>query len=204
MVEAYYRGLGEVAGFNCYTDVFEASVLPAIEEAVKATKGVYDSEYLDQYYEDFYKDYFSKNSIESIFAGYDIADVDLGTILAKWGFSADGSGDVSDDGLWELDRPERFARKFLDEIIGFDPERHTLLIDSVSWDFPGETFSFASAGKRKAVKQWAQSEVDFIYFETKGFLYYNQNGEAKGFGRGGLCAVFADAPLLAEDNFMLI
>lgn len=35
-------------------------------------------------------------------------------------------------------------------------------------------------------------------------LYYHENGAAKGYGAGGLCAVFEGVPLLNQDSFTLL
>ena len=47
--------------------------------------------------------------------------------------------------------------------------------------------------------------MDLVYFEPKGFLYYNQNDEGKGFGKkGGLFAILQGTPEMTEDNIGLL
>jgi hypothetical protein len=204
VVGAYYQSLGVLAGMDYYRDVFEATVVPAIREAVQSTKGVYAAEYLDQYYESVYKNYFNENPLEAIFSGYDVAGVDVGKILAKWGFTTADSPEADSFNSFGLDLPERFARKSLDPITNFDPDRDTLGLDGASWGLDAGAFSFASASKKKVVKRLAKSDVHFIYLQPKGMLYCNENGADKGFGNGGLCAVFEGTPVLSQDIFTLL
>ena len=53
--------------------------------------------------------------------------------------------------------------------------------------------SFAIASNKKELKQLMKSDADVVYYEKKGKLYLNENGEKKGWGAkkvGGLMASF--------------
>ena len=50
--------------------------------------------------------------------------------------------------------------------------------------------TFVKVSSKSSLKKATRREVDFIYFEPKGKLYYNENSEQKGYGSGGLMMVF--------------
>ena len=64
--------------------------------------------------------------------------------------------------------------------------------------------SFAIASSKKELKQLIKSDADVVYDETKGKLYFNENGPAKGWGAkkvGGLLAKFKGKPVLSASHF---
>jgi hypothetical protein len=64
--------------------------------------------------------------------------------------------------------------------------------------------SFAIASSKKKLKQLMKSDADVVYFESKGQLFLNDNGTAKGWGKkkvGGLLAKFKGKPELSADQF---
>jgi hypothetical protein len=64
--------------------------------------------------------------------------------------------------------------------------------------------SFAIASSKKELKALMKSDAEVIYDESKGKLYLNDNGTAKGWGvkkEGGLLASFKGKPELTADNF---
>tara|TARA_Y100001954_G_scaffold219313_1_gene253327 strand:+ start:255 stop:905 length:651 start_codon:yes stop_codon:yes gene_type:complete len=64
--------------------------------------------------------------------------------------------------------------------------------------------SFAIASNKKELKQLMKSDADVVYDESKGKLFLNDNGTAKGWGQkkvGGLLAKFKGKPELTADNF---
>ena len=64
--------------------------------------------------------------------------------------------------------------------------------------------NFAIASNRKELKQLMKSDADVVYDESKGKLYLNDNGTAKGWGAkkvGGLIARFKGKPELTADHF---
>ena len=64
--------------------------------------------------------------------------------------------------------------------------------------------SFAIASSKKELKALMKSDADVVYDESKGKLYLNDNGTAKGWGAkkvGGLLARFKGKPELTADNF---
>ena len=64
--------------------------------------------------------------------------------------------------------------------------------------------SFAIASTKKELKQLMKSDAEVVYDESKGKLFFNENGTAKGWGTkkvGGLIAKFKGKPELSADNF---
>ena len=64
--------------------------------------------------------------------------------------------------------------------------------------------SFAIASSKKELKALMKSDADVVYDESKGKLYLNDNGTAKGWGAkkvGGLIARFKGKPELSADHF---
>ena len=64
--------------------------------------------------------------------------------------------------------------------------------------------SFAIASTKKELKALMKSDADVVYDESKGKLYLNDNGTAKGWGVkkvGGLLARFKGKPELTADHF---
>ena len=64
--------------------------------------------------------------------------------------------------------------------------------------------SFAIASSKKELKALMKSDATVVYDESKGKLYLNDNGTAKGWGAkkmGGLLAKFKGKPELTADHF---
>ena len=64
--------------------------------------------------------------------------------------------------------------------------------------------SFAVASSKKDLKALMTSEADVVYDESKGKLFLNENGTAKGWGAkkvGGLLAIFKGKPELSAAHF---
>ncbi len=64
--------------------------------------------------------------------------------------------------------------------------------------------TFAIASTKKELKALMKSDAEVVYDESKGKLFLNDNGTAKGWGAkkiGGLLASFKGKPELTADNF---
>ena len=64
--------------------------------------------------------------------------------------------------------------------------------------------SFAIASTKKELKALMKSDADVVYDESKGKLFLNDNGTARGWGAkkvGGLLAKFKGKPELTADHF---
>jgi hypothetical protein len=94
-----------------------------------------------------------------------------------------------------------FGSRGADTITDFNPEDGDKLVISPN-ALPGltETPVFGSVTSKKALKSAQRSDSDLIYYQPLGQLFYDQNGSRKGFGKGGLFAVIAGAPMLTADD----
>ena len=99
--------------------------------------------------------------------------------------------------------PSYFHKNSADEITSFNPSTDTLEIDADSFGIDSSA-TFAAGKNKKAVKKLARQDVDFLYDQKKGGLYFNENGADKGFGDGGIIAILKGAPDLTSDNVEFI
>jgi hypothetical protein len=97
--------------------------------------------------------------------------------------------------------PRLFNKKFADKITNFSPSTDTLEINTDSFGIDSSA-TFAFGKNKKAVKKkLAKLDIDFLYDQKKGVLYFNENGADKGFGNGGIIAILKGAPELTARNF---
>ena len=69
----------------------------------------------------------------------------------------------------------------------------------------GNKPKFATASNRKEKNTLMREDMELVYFEPKGQLYYNQNEGGKGFGKkGGLFAILEGAPEITQDSVGLL
>ena len=52
-------------------------------------------------------------------------------------------------------------------------------------------FAFASAKSKKALKALSRQDYDIVYYERKGFLYFDGNGSQKNWGKKSEGGIFA-------------
>ena len=58
--------------------------------------------------------------------------------------------------------------------------------------------------KRMVRKKLSRQSFDFLYDRKKGGLYFNENGVDKGFGDGGIIALFKGAPDLTANHLNFV
>ena len=103
-----------------------------------------------------------------------------------------------------LTLPSQFKKKSADKITNFNPSTDILEIDTDSFGIDSSA-TFAAGKNKKAVKkQLAKQDIDFLYDQKKGWLYFNENGSDKGFGDGGLIAILKGAPDLTSSNLEFV
>ena len=101
-------------------------------------------------------------------------------------------------------KPLAYKRKFIDKIINFNPSTDTLEIDTDSFGIDGYA-TFATGKNKKVVKKkLAKLDIDFLYDQKKGGLYFNENGSDKAFGDGGIVAILKGAPNLTSGSLEFI
>ena len=103
-----------------------------------------------------------------------------------------------------LAEPLKYKNKFADKIINFNPSTDLLEIGIENFGIANSA-NFAGAKNKKIIKrQLSRFDIDFLYDQKKGGLYFNENGLRKGFGDGGIIAILKGAPDLTADNLAFI
>ena len=102
-----------------------------------------------------------------------------------------------------FNRAGHCGRRQADVIRDFDAEEgDRILIDADS--FRGDGTVSVAANRREFRQLRNGSEADFLYFQPKGGLYYNADGDDRGFGDGGLMAALKGAPELGAEQIQLV
>jgi hypothetical protein len=106
-----------------------------------------------------------------------------------------------------FDQFEPFAGTTADKIIGFAPSQGDTIGVSAE-AFPSllrtDAISFASASTKRELKLRSRENYDFVYFKENGRLFFNGNGDKKGWGEsdeGGLFAILKNNPEISSDDF---
>ena len=106
-----------------------------------------------------------------------------------------------------FDKLEKFSKKNADHIVKFNRNENDMIhLDQELYGM-SDDWGFAKTKSKRKLNKFAKSDVDLIYFQRKGFLYINGNGEDKGFGdldEGGLLAVLKGKPSLKAGDIQLI
>ena len=109
-----------------------------------------------------------------------------------------------------FDHFESFGGKTADKIIGFnDSHGDTIGVSATACPslLDSEEITFAKAHSAKEVRRLSRQDIDFVYFQDKGRLFFNGNGSDKGWGEpdeGGLFAFMHKRPELSADDFTLL
>ena len=112
------------------------------------------------------------------------------------------------DNIFYFDKFDPFTKKNADKIINFNSELgHKIAFNELA--FPGlknqDTFTFAVAENKKGLKAASRQDNDIVYYEKKGFLYYDGNGSKNNWGKknvGGLFAKINKGLDLTTDDFI--
>ena len=110
---------------------------------------------------------------------------------------------IKDEFIFNLNN--EFGRNRADKIIHFESkDNDTIVLDKGT--FRGmKQIDLVTVSSARQVKAQKQQNSNLIYFEPKGYLYFNSNKQEPGFGNhGGLFAIFTGEPDLSETDFKLI
>ena len=91
----------------------------------------------------------------------------------------------------------RKVNKFLD----FDAGLNSLSVNCLDFGIPPSSAVYIATSK-KDFKKSSKLDHEFIFYPRKGTLFFNENGSSKGFGRGGVVALFKKRSLLTSSNFL--
>jgi hypothetical protein len=99
--------------------------------------------------------------------------------------------------------PIAYTKESADIITNYNPRiDKPIQIDLGS--FLGAAGKLKITKKSSLVNKLAKSEADFIYDQQAGYLYYNENGNASGFGDGGVFAILEDKPKVGLGDFNFV
>ena len=131
---------------------------------------------------------------------FDSANVRLNGVF-KFNTAPNNSADFQKN---TVIKPQSYRRKFVDKITNFNSLTDTLEIDTDSFSIDSAATFAAGKNKRVVKKKLARLDVDFLYDQKKGSLYFNENGADKGFGDGGIIAILKGAPELTATHLELV
>ena len=102
---------------------------------------------------------------------------------------------------------EPFKKKTVDKVIDFDASEGDVIViaDEVFGDLADDT-TLAIADTKRNLKQLSKDGYDLLYFEPKGDLYVDGNGDSKGFGKkseGGMIADLPNDTVLTESDVLI-
>ena len=224
ILECAYNNRG-----STFKEQFYSTDLPSVKQTAANLEGslTYSEGYFSAYY---HKDFFVENHENTFFAiEGNLDSCNVNEILAKWGFSpvekyaiqsTDSSSTLTNSEVlaeagvdtdvlqntFIISAPRKFKKKFAEKIRSFDSDNNLIQIDIASFGID-DIIDPATAGQvkgRKALKKLSKQDIDFIYDQKKGGLYFNENGADKGFGDGGIIAILEGAPDLSADNLVFI
>ena len=141
------------------------------------------------------------------FYGYtnDFKEVDIyNTIKNTSGIDEDNTPGNEAKFLEPITSSLKFNKKSADKITNFNPSTDTLEIDTDSFGINSSATFASGKNKKKVKKKLAKQDIDFLYDQKKGGLYFNENGADKGFGDGGIIAILKGAPDLTSGNLEFI
>jgi len=99
-----------------------------------------------------------------------------------------------------ISAPATYGKGPANIITNYNPKTDgPIQIDLAS--FEGATGKLKIAKKSKQVANLAQKNIDFIYDQQSGYLYYNENGKQAGFGDGDIFAILEGKPKVGIKNF---
>ena len=105
---------------------------------------------------------------------------------------------------------EPFKKNTADKIIRFKPSQgDTIAISAAACPSlqGADEITFATARTAKEVKRLSRQDINFVYFQNRGRLFFNGNGATKGWGEpdeGGIFAFMHKRPELSADDFTLL
>ena len=106
--------------------------------------------------------------------------------------------------LLPIHAPRNFNKKDADKITKFNPSTDILEIHTDSFGIDSSATFAAGKNKKTVKKKLAKLDIDFLYDQKKGGLYFNENGSDKAFGDGGIVAILKGAPNLTSGSLEFI
>ncbi len=113
------------------------------------------------------------------------------------------TGGANADGFM-FDNQIDFGKKLADKIKDFDTEEgDQILLDKETFGLR-KKLKFKSVQGRSKANKASDTKKHIIYDESKGRLYFNENGKDDGWGDGGYFAKVIGTPELDVNDFMIV
>ena len=147
----------------------------------------------------------SISELEALGISHQQINNQLSKSIEKLGFvpqtvSTNSSEYESNATSYKLTQPSEISKKSAKRIDGFSNLSDTLKIDVQSFSISRDAKFATGKNKKVVTRQLAKQDIDFLYDQKKGVLYFNENGAKKGFGDGGTIAILKGAPELSSNN----
>ena len=112
---------------------------------------------------------------------------------------------------FRFDSFDRFGKRGRDKIFDFNAQEGDFIsVSEVALprlESEAGEIDLAIATSRREMRQLSREGHDFVYFEKKGRLFFDGNGDNRGFGsknQGGLMAVLQGKPELTSDDIQIL
>ena len=112
---------------------------------------------------------------------------------------------LSDDGNLQifLNHQKKKAKYLKYDLSSFS--RAANKIELISRRFDTDTSIHFAKNRKEAVKVHSKHDVDLIFDQKKGFLFWNSNGAGKGYGKkGGVIARLVNVSKVESNDFLLL
>ena len=118
-----------------------------------------------------------------------------GKDVLKGGLGADG---------FLFNQTNGFGNNHRDKIKDFNSQEGDSIVLGKDVFNIGEAITIKTVSKGKKAKKASKKDVNFVYYEKKGLLYFNEDGIQMGWGDGGLFAKLQGSPELGADDFTIV
>jgi hypothetical protein len=102
-----------------------------------------------------------------------------------------------------LEAPATYGAATAEIITNYNPKGSNPIKISIA-SFSGSPGTLKTAKKTKQLTKLAEKQIDFIYDQQAGYLYFNENGSQPGFGAGGVFAILEGKPKMGASNFEFV
>jgi hypothetical protein len=120
-----------------------------------------------------------------------------------WIINPESSHSSSNPANVAISAPSAYSKDNADIITNYNPKGKDKLQIELS-TFDGAVGKLNITKKTKQVTKLAKKDVDLIYDQQAGYLYYNENGKQPGFGNGGILAILEGKPKAGLGNFEFV
>ena len=108
-------------------------------------------------------------------------------------------GRKGSDIFW-FDRDEKFGKRHAERILDYKPSKDVIIFGGNRFKAMSDEPEFLSVKRKADFNAAMESDSEFVYWSSKGGLYFNANGADRGAGDGGLFALLSGKPALTVES----